>query len=303
MDQLSQGITEGYFEDDACVKKGINVGYKYSLVQLRQLTLDMENAVKNRSNKITVVNAGIMNAGKSSVYNALIGKKDYFKVQDIRTTTKNGEVLFKDDIYLVDTPGLEAVKLDTQTAYDAYKNAAVIVFVHSLNIGELHKNELEAINKIKKCFPDTKAFLERFILVGTRKDMESEDGQFDIVLTKIKKDMRVHCGIDSFASVFVSPTYYWIGVEADDEDTVEYSGIPELKKLIIDRLQKVVSTTNALFEKRMQGDKAVIISNLDRHKKICTSNIDAIKKKYESQKIAFAKETASLYKESQNILS
>ena len=185
----------------------------YSLIEIKNMISELEKKVKNNSNKITVVNAGVMNAGISSVLNALLNQVGCFKVDDVRTTIENQEAKFSDNIYFVDTPGLEANELDTNVAYSGYKDASVIIFVHSLNIGELHKSELNAINKIKECFPDKESFLERFILVGTRKDMVSGNSQHEIIIEKIKKDLKEYCNIDSFEYVLVSVPRYWDGIK------------------------------------------------------------------------------------------
>lgn len=262
---------------------------EYSLAELKEMIENLEIKATVKSNKLTIVNAGVMNAGKSSVFNALLGVKDCLKVDDIRTTVENREVKFKDDIYLVDTPGLEANNQDTQIAYDGYKDASVIVFVHSLNVGELHKSELNAINKIKGCFPDKESFLERLVLVGTRKDMECEVGQNNIILEKIRKDLKEYCGIEDFEYALVSVPFYWDGVEYNDKDVIEESDILLLKSIILKRLEQVRASTELLAKKRFENEKNYIVNNLEKHKKIKVEKIRAIENKYYAQLKDFLK--------------
>lgn len=252
----------------------------YSLLEIKDMITELEKKVKNNSNKITVVNAGVMNAGKSSVLNALMNKEGCFKVDDIRTTVENKEVKFNDNIYFVDTPGLEANDQDTNIAYSGYKDASVIVFIHSLNIGELHKSELNAINKIKECFPDKESFLERFILVGTRKDMVSGNGQYEIIMEKIKRDLKEYCHIDSFEYVLVSVPRYWDGIKYSNEKIIDYSGIKELRTLIFNRLEKVMRTAQLLAEKRLENDKKYIVSILEKYRRTRENKIRNVKDKY-----------------------
>ena len=261
----------------------------YTLTEIKSMICELEKRVKNNSDKVTVVNAGVMNAGKSSVLNALMNQAGCFKVDDVRTTIENQEAKFSDNIYFVDTPGLEANEEDTNVAYSGYKDASVIIFVHSLNVGELHKSELNAINKIKECFPDKESFLDRFILVGTRKDMVSGNGQYEIIMEKIKKDLKEYCSIDSFEYVLVSVPRYWDGIKYSNDKIIDYSGIKELRTLISNRLGKVMQTAQLLAVKRLENDKKFIVSNLEKHRQIKENNIRNVKNKYYGELKEFVK--------------
>lgn len=61
------------------------------------------------SKNINIINAGIMNHGKSSLFNSLMDK-EIFAAQDVRTTVVNQNAQWFDKVYLIDTPGLEAEK-------------------------------------------------------------------------------------------------------------------------------------------------------------------------------------------------
>lgn len=112
-----------------------------SLEQKRQNLLDA-------TEKVYIINAGRMNHGKSSLMNAVLGK-EVFKVADIRQTVKNQYEEYQKNVFLVDTPGLDANSEDDQEAFKVYKKANYILYVHNPKIGELHKNELETIGRIQ----------------------------------------------------------------------------------------------------------------------------------------------------------
>lgn len=114
------------------------------------------------SKNINIINAGIMNHGKSSLFNSLMDK-EIFAAQDVRTTVVNQNAQWFDKVYLIDTPGLEAEKKDDTAAYDAYRRANMIIFVHNVKVGELHEKELAAINKIKSLFNDDDFFANIFV--------------------------------------------------------------------------------------------------------------------------------------------
>ena len=77
------------------------------------------NIVKT-SDELQIVNAGFMNGGKSSLFNAILGK-NVFKVKDVRCTTTSQKEKLYENIYLVDTPGLAADKEDDKQAFEVYK--------------------------------------------------------------------------------------------------------------------------------------------------------------------------------------
>ncbi|MGM9517435.1 MAG: GTPase [Acidaminococcus sp.] len=80
-----------------------------SLEQKRQNLLDA-------TEKVYIINAGRMNHGKSSLMNAVLGK-EAFKVADIRQTIKNQYEEYQKNVFLVDTPGLDANSEDDQEAF------------------------------------------------------------------------------------------------------------------------------------------------------------------------------------------
>lgn len=95
---------------------------------LREYQNDINNVV-NEKEVFYLVNAGRMNHGKSSLLNSLIGQsEDYFEVQDRRTTVKNKEYQYDENIIFVDTPGLNADDNDDREAIKAYKKASLILF-------------------------------------------------------------------------------------------------------------------------------------------------------------------------------
>ena len=92
------------------------------------LTLYLEKNLKiieNESKKIFIVNAGRMNHGKSSLFNSLLDKQ-YFATGDVRTTVARSDAEFRPNVFLVDTPGLDAVDCDDKVAFDAYKKANMV---------------------------------------------------------------------------------------------------------------------------------------------------------------------------------
>lgn len=186
-------------------------------------------------NAVYIVNAGRMNHGKSSLFNSLLGREE-FQAKDVRTTVKNKEVKWKDNIILVDTPGLDAVDEDTSKAYEAYYNAYLIFFVHTVRTGELHDSEIEAIKKISKNFTKD-YFWKHFCLVLSFKESVDADSLEKITQESVNAINKA-CNADEFAVFAISNSRYLKGVAENKKGLINHSGILELKDYIDDKVDE-----------------------------------------------------------------
>ena len=139
------------------------------------------------SKKILIINAGSMNHGKSSLFNSLLDR-NAFAENDVRETVVSKDEPWIEDVYLIDTPGLNAEESDDVEAYAAYKRANMIVFVHTLKVGELKRNELNAINIIKGVLGE-KYFWNHFCLAMTFLDAEKNDENINAIVDKTLNDI------------------------------------------------------------------------------------------------------------------
>jgi hypothetical protein len=119
-----------------------------------------------RTSTVRVVNAGMVKAGKSTLFNALIEHDKTFAVGAVRTTTENQELDY-DGFLLIDTPGLNVNAEDTEEAKRAYRIADVIVYVHNVVAGELTKQQIDHLRTIRDCFGADAMFRERLLFVCT----------------------------------------------------------------------------------------------------------------------------------------
>ena len=223
--------------------------------------------------KVNIINAGVMNHGKSSLLNSLLDK-NVFPEEDIRTTVTMQTEPWGENVFLIDTPGLSAEVADDAVAYEAYRRANVILFVHRVDTGELHKNGLNGLNKIKALFPDEKFFAEHFCLVLTSIDDQSASEHLHTIRDKALADIKKFCGLSGFKVFFVSNSYYKQGVAEQENFFVEESGIPELRQY----LQQNFSTWRAENKKvraaRIAREKEDFISQLNREKRNVQSRIN-----------------------------
>lgn len=192
--------------------------------------------IQKEKNSIYIINAGRMNGGKSSLFNSLLGEEK-FEVKDIRTTVERRDERYSDDVFLTDTPGLCANEQDNIAALNIYKNANMIVFVHSFAIGGLRQEEIEWINKIKHIMSTEEYFWKHFCMVLSYVDELWEGKHFLIdkeeeIRKEVLKNLKEGCGRDSVPIFSVSNNLYVTGREGKNDEMMKLSGIPKLKKFI-----------------------------------------------------------------------
>lgn len=236
----------------------INIIYNNFLNSVKEL--------ENSQDAIYYINAGRMNHGKSSLINALVDNENLLAADDIRTTVRQEEISFKYGIKFIDTPGLDAKNEDDEVAFEAYKKADMILFVHSPRIGELHKNELESINLIAGLFPNKQDFWNRFCLIFSFKE-EVEDADFEKIKEKCLIDLKKYCGGEGFPIFRVSNTFYWEGVKNESKELIAYSGVLELREYLINNAERFNNESTLLREHKLESLKEKTIDALQMLRK------------------------------------
>ena len=235
-----------------------------------QIFNDRVNTILNDSKEILIVNAGNMNSGKSSLFNALLGQ-NVFEVGDRRVTEKNQKEHWTDDLFLIDTPGLSASSEDDKEAIQAYDRASVIIFVHNVKNGELHRNEIESLLKIAS---GEKNFWSRFCLVLTNLDEYSDDNIEKITQHSLD-NIKNECNAEGYPVFIVSNTRYQSGIEKGKQQLVELSGILKFRDWILQNVsrwrQEKIQRSIDQFEKakknilqEMQSAREVIQSRINQ---------------------------------------
>ena len=226
------------------------------------------------ADKVNIINAGVMNHGKSSLFNSLLDKI-VFPEEDIRTTVKTQVELWTDNVYLIDTPGLSAELMDDAVAYEAYRRANVILFVHRVDTGELHKNGIDGLNKIKSLFPDEKFFVDHLCLVLTATDEQSARPKLDTIRDKALADIKNFCGLSGFKIFFVSNALYRQGKEEHEDLFIVESGIPELRDYLRQNFDKWRGENRILRAAQISREKEELTSQLRRERSEIQSRIQS----------------------------
>lgn len=241
---------------------------------LQKLEADIAR-IQAESSVLYIVNAGRMNHGKSSLFNSLLDKVS-FAVNDIRTTVQCAEAEFEPDVMLVDTPGLDADTGDDTKAFDAYRKANMIIFVHTSNVGELHKDELDRINAIASLFPSREYFWKHFCLVITFKDAV-EEKQYGAIKKKIQEDVFKQCQGKKFPIFYVSNTRYQNGKNKNKEGLIKQSGIGELKEFLKENISQWRSESAKLQEDKIHQLRQEALKQLEKEKKVFQAKINSKK--------------------------
>ena len=255
------------------------------------------------ANKINIINAGVMNHGKSSLFNSLLDK-NVFPEEDIRTTIKTQVELWTENVYLIDTPGLSAELTDDAVAYEAYRRANVILFVHRVDTGELHKNGLDGLNKIKSLFPDEKFFINHLCLVLTATDDQSARENLDTIRDKALADIKNFCGLGGFKVFFVSNALYRQGVEEHENFFIEQSGIAELRDYLRQNFSTWRAENNAVRATRIAREKEDFIAQLQRERSDVQSRIQSKTEQIEQRQKNFLhklEEAVSFYNSDKSV--
>ena len=228
---------------------------------------------------INIINAGRMNHGKSSLLNSLMDS-DIFKVNDVRETVENRRELFKKNIYFTDTPGLEASDTDDKEAYSVYSRANFIFYVHTLRIGELHREEIANLQRIRNLFSE-KYFRDHLAIVLTFAE-SCEPDEISSIKSKIEKSLLNELGLDSIKIFLVSNSRYRNGIRETNEmkrtALIKNSGIVELRDFILNN--STVWQSENLELKSAQFE--------DYQKKL-TAIAESLKKSIDNQKIVIEK--------------
>ena len=247
---------------------------------------DWVNFLKNKRDeiledgkKIFIVNAGRMNHGKSSLFNSLLNKP-IFAVDDIRTTMTRQDADFSQDVVMVDTPGLDADSSDDKVAFDAYRRANLIVFVHTVKTGAVERDDIDSLNRMAKEAVSPEYFWRHFVLVFSNIDEYDADDAEDskkmrIIEEESLRNIKSGCGEHDFPIFRVSNAYFQDGNEANSEQLIAMSGIRELKKYILAHLDAWRQEQTQLMEQRFSQAKREIMEAIQGERKTVADTMAA----------------------------
>ncbi len=230
---------------------------------------------------LRIVNAGRMNHGKSSLFNSLLDKKECFKTGDIRVTRTKQQELFEKDVYLIDTPGLDADDNDDAEAFSAYRTAHMIIFVHTLQTGELHADELNAIRRMQQEYPQNMDFWKHFCLVLTFSEAVEKEA-IEAMKRKILSDIQKVCGKSSFPVFLVSNLRYGKGKDMGKQGFIKASGVEEMRKFLTDHIREWKREAAAINLARFEEAKKQVLRKLQQDRAALQTKIQQQNRKQDT---------------------
>lgn len=258
----------------------------------------MNNENDNLAIKIT--NTGMVSSGKSSLFNVLIDeslnkedtqqaneetKEPFFKTGAARTTMSADKFLMEDVEY-IDTPGIDVKEEDDKIAYETIMNSDIIMMIHNIKTGPLHRSEADWLKLIVDNIGDTQMVEKRLIFICSWNDTREKEDDYEELIADLKQLVFDICKVE-IPFFRVSVKKYLAGKERNNEKLITGSHVLELKDYLADyakgyQEQKTVSNYMELkgIIRDMINDFRPILSDFDSK---CNKNSEIAKRNYDNK--------------------
>lgn len=212
-------------------------------VSQRDIDALRQALLRQGDSHLYIANAGPMNPGKSTFFNALLNAPERFRTADVRQTTVNQLEPLTDRITLIDTPGCSSAQLaDDEEAGAAFRMADIITFVHNICTGGLLKAEMDILTYLQSLFGDD--FPSRVLIVCNRTDETADAEEIQRNCGEITAQLHewLHTALHLHP---VSSTYFFEGMamldagNTDGNVLLQESGIPQLRTHLLKLTQKL----------------------------------------------------------------
>ena len=188
----------------------------------------------SRGEIITIANTGLVNAGKSSLFNALLDKEEYFAVGAVRTTTEGRRAKMNDWIEVLDTPGIDAAENDDAEAFSSVAQADLIVAVHNIKIGMLNRAEYEWLERLAGHMP-RQEIEQRIIFACTWIDERDRQDDYQSVVEETKRQVYAALKTDKIPFWEISAKRYINAHKSGKQALEKASKLPEFRNYLIKR--------------------------------------------------------------------
>ena len=238
--------------------------------------------------RFVVANTGLLKAGKSTLFNALVGKVEHFPTGAARKTVQS-QTVEVDGMLLVDTPGIDAPQEDVERAQTALRSADLVVFVHNVACGSYDATEIEQLRMLRGFFPDEQSFRTRVQPVFTLCD-KYNDAEIDCVVNDSRSQIEKTLGIKLPNPLRVAAERCIKGRAEGKNLLVQRSGIPALEELLRARAaelhpRKVELHTSRMEKLRERVREALTTANREVDAELTRFNHDAETKRREWQTV------------------
>lgn len=222
------------------------------------------DAISDFNSPCRIVACGLFNAGKSSLLNALSGRvgKERFAVGAVPTTSACDH-LTDGILQWVDTPGFNVSTTDNTEAYKAICKADILLFLHNVRTGELHRAEVDFLNELVQNAETRHVLTERLCIVLTKRDVVRLRNEAELCRLECIIKKQVASEIGSVVQQFtVSSNVYIKGFSESKRKLMEYSRVPALRIRLLEMVQR--SRVVAFRKARIANIKAVLQSEIEQ---------------------------------------
>lgn len=260
---------------------------------LHLLADDIFGACSDDNDQVCIVNTGLLKAGKSSLFNALVGNEDEFATAEVRCTVANQhsrQTVFT----LVDTPGIDATDADTNEAEATLRQADLILFVHNVKAGELDQQELQFLERLSSFFPDKNELSSRLLPVFSRIDEVEQNELAAIVQATLSQwEALLSFGPDKY--FLTSSKRYFTGVRQNKHIFVHKSGIEDLQGFLKEQSGILRHRKDALMKGRLFDRLSGLQSNLTAMHQKVTAAAGAMAKERKAKQYQLKRQARDMF--------
>lgn len=220
--------------------------------ELVQRWKGMEKKLAQRDT-VVIANTGLVNSGKSSLFNALLDsfETERFPVGAIRTTKQGDRERLTENVDIVDTPGIDAADEDDETAFAALMEADLIVVTHNIKTGMLNRSEQEWVARLANVLsPDD--IRRRVIFACTWIDARERQEGYQAVVAETRRQVVETLGTEiHFWNL--SAKRYVTACQKSNEKLALASGIPAFRDFLLQQAEEVRKDTAARHRRELSA--------------------------------------------------
>lgn len=232
----------------------------------------------SQGTKITVANTGLYNSGKSSLFNAILGR-ECFAVGAVPTTKTGDREMMTDNIELLDTPGIDTIdSRDDATAFDSLMRSDIILMTHNIKTGMLNRAEYEWLTRIAGGM-SRESIPERLMFVSTWTDEIQDDTDREKLRAEIRRQVTEAVNEQAIRFAEVSAKRFKTGIETGQKVLEDASGIHEFRELVINAAKGFAEKSESLRRQELLNLCRITREKLSSKKCELSSEIDMKKKR------------------------
>lgn len=232
----------------------------------------------SQGTKITVANTGLYNSGKSSLFNAILGR-ECFAVGAVPTTKTGDREMMTDNIELLDTPGIDTIdSRDDAVAFDSLMRSDIILMTHNIKTGMLNRAEYEWLKRIAGGM-SRESIPERLMFVSTWTDEIQDNTDREKLRGEIRRQVTEAVNGQAIRFAEVSAKRFKTGIETGQKVLENASGIHEFRELVINAAKGFAEKSDSLRRQELLNLCRITKDKLSGKKRELSGEIDMKKKR------------------------